>query len=129
MRFSDQILAACELVPGLLRSALVLLPEGLLIGGTGVETILDHEPLVRAALACLVARGAPVLTERPLASFVEYAFVADNELVVIQRGRHDSRLALAAVCTRDPNLMLVLSATRRAILTLEESIVLDEPER
>ena len=129
MQFDAQIVAACALVPGLVRSALVLLPEGILIGGIGAESALDHEPLVRAAMACLVARGAPVLTERPLASFVEYAFVSTDELVVIQRGRSDERLALATVCTRDPNLALVLSATRQAITRLEESVILDEHSR
>jgi hypothetical protein len=126
MQLDAPIIAACALVPGLLRSALVLLPEGLLIGGTGAESTLDHEPLVRAATACLVARGVPVLTERPLARFVEYAFVSADELVVIQRGRSDERLALAAVCTREPNLALVLSATRQAIARLEASVILDE---
>ncbi len=128
MSFHDRIVSAAAHVPGLVRSALVLLPEGLLLGGTGAESSLDHEPLVRAALACLGGGGAALVTDAPPSSFVEYAFVSNHELVVIQRGRSDARLVLAVVCTREPNLALVLDGSRRAMRTLEGSIAGDELE-
>jgi hypothetical protein len=107
----DAIARACELVPSLVRCALVLLPEGLLIGGIGADSVLDHEPLIRSAIG-----------DGPPARFVEYLFVIDDQLVVIQGGRGNTRLALAVVCTREPNLALVLNATRRAVSIIEESL-------
>jgi hypothetical protein len=121
MKLDPLIDEACAQVPGLMRSALIVLPEGLLIGGLGAESALDHEPLARAAVACMrdgESAGSP--------GFVECAFVSEAELVVIQRGRKDARLALAVVCTREPNLALVLSASRRALQRLEGRVVLDE---
>jgi hypothetical protein len=126
MRFDDRVLDVCAVVPGLLRCALVVLPEGLLIGGTGAEHVLDQEPLVRVARACMGAPIRPIVVDSSPPRFVEYAFVLRTEIVVIQRGRNDSRLALATACSRKPNLALVLSATRQAIQALEGSIALDE---
>jgi hypothetical protein len=116
----ESIARACELVPGLVRCALVLLPEGLLIGGFGAESVLDHEPLVRSAARCLAARPTPAIGDRA-ATFVEYLFVIEDQLVVIQGGRRDARLALAVTCTREPNLAFVLSSTRQAIRAVEDS--------
>jgi hypothetical protein len=118
----DAIARACVLVPSLVRCALVLLPEGLLIGGIGADSVLDHEPLIRSAMRCLTVRATPAIGDGPPARFVEYLFVIDDQLVVIQGGRGNTRLALAVVCTREPNLALVLNATRRAVSIIEESL-------
>lgn len=119
-RFDENLEHACDGLPGLVQSALVMLPEGLLLGGTGGASALDHEPLVRAAEGCFASFDADdSLAER----MFEYVFVSIDRIVVIQRGRNDTRIALAVVCTRAANLALVMSASRQALLTLEASLV------
>ena len=54
--------------------------------------------------------------------FVEFVFVVDEELVVIQRGRQRTELVLAVVCTREANLAWVLESTRRAVHELERVV-------
>lgn len=125
MDLNARIASACEAVPGLVRAAVALVPDGLLIGGLGATSSWEHEPLLRSAMACLAAQGSPSISVNP-ASFVEYLFVVEDQLIVIQCGRRDPRLALVAVCTREPNLAFVLSTTRRAIAALEECIDLAE---
>jgi hypothetical protein len=120
MNAADEcITRACEAVPGLVRCALVLLPEGLLIGGIGAGSVLDHEPLIRSAARCLAVGPTPVLGKH--AAFVEYLFVTEEHLVVIQGGRRETRLALGVTCTREPNLAFVLSSTRQAMRAVEDS--------
>jgi hypothetical protein len=122
MDWNESIRRACEGVPGLIRAALALLPEGLLIAGIGEEKSFDHEPLVRSAVACLSRRNtAPGGNRDP---FVEYVFVCVDQVVVIQAGRREPRLALALVCTREANLAFVLDSTRRALTAMENSISL-----
>ena len=119
-RFDEALESACAALPGLLQAALVLLPEGVLLGGIGVERAIDHEHLLRAAAFCFAATNTP---DNPSETMSEYVFVSTDRIVVIQRGRSDDRLALAVVCTRAPNLALVMSASRRAIVTMETSLV------
>ena len=75
----------------------------------------------------LVRSGlSPVPTCRLLtasrAGLVEFLFVNDEQVVVVQRARSSTRLALAVVCTREPNLAFVLSSTRRAMHEIEGTI-------
>lgn len=119
---TETIAAACALVPGLVHGALVLLPDGILLGGVGATSVLDHEPLLRSATRCLAVRPMPAIGAETPSAFVEYVFVLHDQLVVIQGGRRDPRLALAVACSREPNLMWVVSSTRRAIETLETTI-------
>ena len=118
MRFPE-VERACERVPGLVRGALVLLPDGLLLAGLGGETALDLEPLTRSASRCLASRATPGLTAGAPAPFVEYMFVIHDQLVVVQRGRREARLALALVCTREHNVGFALTAARLAMADVE----------
>lgn len=119
-RFDESIESACAALPGLVQAALVLLPEGVLLGGIGVGHAADHEHLLRAAAFCFAATNTPA---NPSESMSEYVFVSHDRLIVIQRGRTDDRLALVVVCTRAPNLALVMSGSRRAMQTIETSLV------
>ena len=126
MRFPE-VERACDRVPGLVRGALVLLPDGLLLAGLGGETALDLEPLIRSASRCLASRTTPGLSRRavepptagPPAPFVEYMFVIHDQLVVVQPGRREARLALALVCTREHNVGFALTAARLAMADVE----------
>lgn len=122
MNVDEAIARACELVPGLVQGALALLPEGLLIGGVGEATAFEHEPLVRSASRCLSACLLAPEGQAPALAFVEFLFVNDEQVLVIQRGRRSARLALAIVCTREPNLAFVLSSTRQAIRAIEGTV-------
>lgn len=122
MRLEDVVERACERVPGLLRGALVLLPEGFLLAGVGGESALDLEPLIRSASRCLAERKSPALRGRPIQPFAEYLFVTDDQLIVIQGGRRDPRLALAVVCTREHNVGFALAASRLAISDVETGV-------
>jgi hypothetical protein len=113
---------ACQRVPGVVCGALVLLPEGLLLAGVGGETALDLEPLIRSASRCLASRPAPGLTAQPPEPFVEYLFVIHDQLVVVQRGRREARLALALACTREHNVGFALTAARLAMADVEAEI-------
>ncbi len=113
--------SACEAIPGVVAGALVLVPEGLLIGGVGRGGALDREPLVRSA-ARLATERAPLITLGASSPFVEYAFVSDDQFVVIVRGRRQPRVSLALACRREANLALVLSSTRRALSFIETTV-------
>ncbi len=120
MTMQSSIADACEAVPGLLSGALVMLPEGLVIAGLGAGGAVDREPLVRSAARCLAtARPTPGM---PVTVFVEYAFVSEDQLVVIERGQRDARVALVVVCNRDANLALVLGSARHALRTIESTL-------
>jgi hypothetical protein len=111
MKLDVDVARACERVPGLQRGALVLLPEGFLIAGIGGDSALDLEPLIRSA------------GKVPAPPFVEYLFVTHDQLVVIQGGRRDPRLALALVCSREHNnAVFSLSAARLAMADVEDSV-------
>ncbi|MET0592002.1 MAG: hypothetical protein ABW133_04835 [Polyangiaceae bacterium] len=102
------------------------MPEGILIGWSGDGNNFDHEPLMRSAWRCLSRGETSMLDDAPPFRFVEFVFVVDNELVVIQRGRRAEQLVLAVVCTREANLRWVLESTRRAIIELENGVNLRE---
>lgn len=127
MIIEQTIERACEAVPGLLNGALALLPEGLLIGGVGRGGAYDREPLVRSAARVLGSHVSAALAQSPSA-FVEYAFVSQDQLVVIERGQTHPRVALVLVCTRESNLALVLGTARQALKTLEQTLDLAEWE-
>jgi hypothetical protein len=113
---------ACERIPGLVCSGLVLLPEGYLLGSAGDGGLLDLEPVIRSAARCLSERATPAFDGRPAAPFVEYLFVIRDQLVVIEGGRRDPRLALILACTREPNIALALGLARLALAALETAI-------
>jgi hypothetical protein len=125
MDLNASLARACEEIPGLVRAALVLLPEGLLLGGVGDGNSFDYEPLVRSTAHCLSTRGVALSCEEQPAAMVEFVFVVDGEFVVIQAGRKDPRLALAAVCTRETNLSFALTSMRRALLGVEDCVSLE----
>jgi len=127
MTIEQTIESACEAVPGLVNGALALLPEGLLIGGVGTGAAFDREPLVRSAARVLGGHVGAALAQSASA-FVEYAFVSQDQLVVIERGQTHPRVALVLVCTRESNLALVLSTARQALKTLEVTLDLAEWE-
>jgi hypothetical protein len=119
----DECLAlACEQVPGLHQGALALLPEGLLIGGVGVGSSFEREPLVRSAARCLAANAERAGALEGESPFIEHVFVSLHELVVIARGKRYPRLALALSCSMETNLAFVLSASRAALRELEATI-------
>lgn len=122
MQFEESIARACEPVPGLVRAALGLLPEGVLIAGVGAESSFDQEPLIRSATHCLAARNWPATAARVSADLIEYVFVLADQLIVVQGGRQDPRLVLVVVCTREANIAFVLGSTRRALRALEDTV-------
>lgn len=113
--------SACAQIPGVVSGALVLVSERLLLGSVGAGGALDREPLVRLA-ARLVSERSPLSTPSVGAPFVEYAFVNEDQFVVILRGRRFPELALALACTRDVNLALIMSTTRLALRDIEAKI-------
>lgn len=116
---------ACECVPDLVRGALVLLPEGYLIGGTAGTSALDFEPLIRATTRCTAASPPPTLGERAPGELAEFLFVVSDQYVVIERGRRDRRVALALVTGRECNLAFVLVGARQALSELERDLDLE----
>lgn len=112
---------ACDSVPGVVSGALVLVPERLVLGGIGVGTAMDREPLVRLA-SRLVSDLSVQPSPGSRTPFVEYAFVSEDQFVVVLRGRRFPQLALALTCARDVNLALVMSMTRKALLDLEPTL-------
>jgi hypothetical protein len=112
---------ACERVPGMLRGALALVPEGFLLGATPGAHVLDLEPMIRSAARCLAAPVVPTLRGRT-GAFLEHLFVLHDQIFVVQRGRRDARLALAVACTRDHNLGFVLGATRLVMASVEDEL-------
>jgi hypothetical protein len=113
---------ACERVPGLTRGALVLLPDGLLLAGVGSDSALELEPLIRSAGRCFTGRTRPPLANWRDEPFVEYLSVVGGQLVVIEGGRRDPRLALALACTREHNVGLALRAARLAMTEVEAEV-------
>jgi hypothetical protein len=125
MKLDESVARACERIPGMLRGALVLLPDGILLSRIGGESALGLEPLIRAATRCFHERVLPALgtiAKWPQQPVLEYLFVIDDQLVVIQGGRRDPRLALAVACTREHTVGFVLTAVRLAMHDLEEEI-------
>lgn len=100
------LLRACEPIPGLLRGAVLLVPDGIVIAHLGVDRASEVEPLVRATLRCVMARPA-------LGDFVEYTLVSTESILVVEVGR-EGRIALAAECSHGANIALVMTATRQA---------------
>src|SRR5437868_10813658 len=122
MKLDEAVALACQRVPGLLRGALVLLPDGIMLSHVGGDSALDLEPLIQAAIRCFHDRVLPALgavarwQKQP---FLEYLSVIDDQLIVIQGGRRDPRLALAVACTREHTVGVVLTAARLAMIDLE----------
>ena len=115
----EVIVKACERVPGVRNGALVLLAEGVAVGGIGAGHSFDREPLVRAAVRCLGTSNVLVSRSRKAAEFVEFAFLSAEQITVILRGKLQPRLALVLACTRESNLAFVLSAARGALAEIE----------
>ena len=128
MTIDESIARACETVPGLLSGVLVLLPDSLQIGGVGEGSSFDREPLVRSATRCLTGLRSAKPPTKGGSTYVEYAFVSDEQLVVILRGRRFARVALALSCSREANLAFVLSSTRAAFEKIENTVDLTEFE-
>jgi hypothetical protein len=122
VNLSIAIQRACADVPGLMRAVLALVPDGLHLGSVGAERVIDLEPMIRAAARCLAVRPVPAIRNDRAAPFVEYVLVFDDEVIVVESGRHDPRLALVVACDRVPNLALVQQACRRAIAAIEDTV-------
>ena len=80
------------------------------------------QPMIRAAARCLAARPVPAIRDDGAAPFVEYVLVFDDEVIVVESGRRDPRLALVVACDREPNLALVQQACRVAIAAIEDTV-------
>jgi hypothetical protein len=119
VNLDDTVARACERIPGLVRGALVFLPDGFILAGAGDDDILDLEPLIRAAARVLAAPAVPTL-EGDEQEILEYLLVVHDQYVVIRRSVHEPRLALAVTCTREHNLMFALAASRLAMADIEE---------
>ena len=122
MNLDEHITRACEPVPGLLHGALILLPEGLLIGGVGPGGAFDREPLARSATRCLAHTLTASRPDADAPWFVEHLFLGREELVVILRGRRYPQLALALRCSSEPNLAFVRSLSRTALDCIEATV-------
>ena len=118
----ETINRACDSVPGRLSGALVLVPDGMLIGGFGAGGAHDREPLARSAARCLSSPAVALPHTKGAAKFVEFAFVSEGQLVVILRGQRYARLALVLACSREANLAWVLGASRRALDEIETGV-------
>jgi hypothetical protein len=117
----EAVTFACERIPGLIRGALMFLPEGFVLVGVGDADALDLEPLIRAAARCLGAPVSPTLRGAPRVA-TEYLFVVHEQLVAIQRSAHDPRLALAVACASDLNPGFALGASRLAMRDIEATV-------
>ena len=102
-----------------MSGALVLVPDGMLIGGFGAGGAFDREPLVRSAKRCLASPPVALQHTKGAAKFTEFAFVSSGQLVVILRGQRYQRVALVLACSREANLAWVLGASRRAFDDIE----------
>jgi hypothetical protein len=112
-----------QLLPGVIRAAVVLLPEGLQLGAFGESHAMDYEPLVRACSRCFGGEaGALDVGQGEPLCFTEYCALMDDSLVLMQRGRRNSRIALAVVCALEVNLSLLLTSTRAAIELIEAAV-------
>lgn len=121
MRRIDESLAiACEGLTGLTLGALVLVPEGAVVGHVGGGAF-DCEPLARAA-ARLASERLALPKHVGLAPFVEYSFVSSEQVVVVLRGREHPRFALALSFNRDANLALLLGSARTALRNIERTV-------
>jgi len=118
---ADAVTRACADVPGLLRAALVLLPEAFFLAGHGERRASEYEPMIRAAARCLTPRPTPTLAAAP-AAFVEYVLVLAHGLLVVEAGRRTPRLALALECDHSANLVLVQRACRQALASIEAEL-------
>jgi len=121
LKIDECVTRACERVPGLIRGALVFLPEGFVLAGVGDDDSLDLEPLTRATARCLGAPQAPMIHGEPRA-VNEYLFVVHDQLIAIQRSVRDARLALTVACTREVNPGFVLGSSRLAMREIESTI-------
>jgi hypothetical protein len=110
---------ACERIPGMVRGALVFLPDGFILAGAGDDDILDLEPLIRASARCLGAPAALSL-DGVEQEILEYLLVVHDQLIVIRRSAREPRLALAVSCTREHNMMFAVTASRLAMAEIEE---------
>jgi hypothetical protein len=118
----QSISQACAEVPGRMSGALVLLPDGIQLGGFGEGGVLGREPLARSAARCLGSPPVAVSSGKPALNFAEYAFVSAGELVVILRGKRFQHVALAVCCSREANLALVMNTSRRALGQIEAGV-------
>lgn len=121
MTVPEAVALACERIPGLIRGALVFLPEGFVLVGVGDADALDLEPLIRATARCLRATAAPVIAGARRAP-VEYLLVVSDQLVAIQRCARDPRLALTVACASDLNPAFALGASRLAMRDIEATV-------
>lgn len=115
MNIDATLARACERVPGVVRAALVLLPDGFTIGRAGDADNFELEPLVRAVARCFEPSESDV-------ALIEYLFALPEEYVVIQGGRRDPRLALGLLCSRQYNAPFVRSAARLAMGDVEAEV-------
>jgi hypothetical protein len=122
MNVDDSLVQACKEVPGIVEGALVVLPEGLLIGAIGDGRAFDREPLVRSTVTCLSGAMARVTRVDESTGFAEHVFVTPDQLVVILRSQRYPRLGLALNCTRDANLAFVLASTRKVLQAVESTL-------
>ncbi len=121
MTIDECVTQACERVPGLIRGALVFLPEGFVLASVGDDDSLDLEPLIRATARCLGAPHAPQIQGEDRVVNA-YLFVVHDQLVVVQRSAQDARLALAVGCARDVNPAFALGSSRLAMREIEATV-------
>jgi hypothetical protein len=57
-----------------------------------------------------------------LTPFVEYSFVGEEQVVVVLRGREQTRVALALCFSRDANLALLLGSSRQVLRSIEHTV-------
>ena len=111
MTAPDELLQVCDQIPGLLRGAVVLVPEGIVVAHFGTARESDVDPLVRATMRCVKSPG----------NVVEYTLVSTESILVIELVHATTRFALAAECAHGANLALVMTATRHAAAAFEGS--------
>lgn len=121
MTIDECVTRACERVPGLIRGALVFLPEGFVLAGVGDDDSLDLEPLIRATARCLGTPQAPIIRGEPRV-VNEYLFVVHDQLIAIQRSVRDTRIALAVACPMEINPGFALGSSRLAMREIEATI-------
>lgn len=120
-RIDESLATACEALTGLTLGALVLVPEGVVVGRVGSGGAFDCEPLARAA-ARLASERLALPKATGLAPFVEYSFVSGEQVVVVLRGRAHPRFALTLSFTRDANLALLIGSSRAALRNIERTV-------
>jgi len=121
MTVQEALAGVRELVPELKVAALVLVPDGFVLGHVGEGGILEHETLARVATGLFAGVEAPE-PDGAADRVTEYFILLADRVMVLQRGRRQPGMVLCTMTSREPNLGLLLTTARDAIAWVESHV-------